>query len=331
MYLTAQTLDDLLHAVFKRLLATTRWVNPTKGESSEITGVLLRLRNPRARLSRTESKGTVFSCLGELLWYLAQSNELKFIEYYLPNYTVNSDDGKTIWGGYGPRLFNSRGVNQVQNVIDLLTNNPESRRAAIQLFDAYDIKDPIHPKKDIPCTCTMQFLIRRGQLQMHTFMRSNDAFIGLPHDVFCFTMLQEIIARSLNVDVGAYSHSVGSLHLYKKNHASAKRYLEEGWQPNVPMPAMPLEDPWKAIETVLRAEDVIRRGRRASALTRGLDPYWQDLIRLLRIFRAGRRNERAEITTLKKEMSVGVYNTYIDKRHRQAGRMSEKQIRLFSD
>ena len=59
-------------------------------------------------------------------------------------------------------------------------------------------------------------------------MRSNDAFKGLPHDVFCFTMLQEIFARTLGVHVGVYKHAVGSLHLYDKDRQKANQYLKEG-------------------------------------------------------------------------------------------------------
>jgi hypothetical protein len=75
-------------------------VKASKGWNTELPGVLLELRNPLARLSRTETKGTVFSCLGETLWYLAKSKELDFIEYYLSGYEKFSDDKKTVHGAY---------------------------------------------------------------------------------------------------------------------------------------------------------------------------------------------------------------------------------------
>src|SRR5450759_4353018 len=119
------------------------------------------------------------------------------------------------------------GIRQIDNVINLLKKKSESRQAVIQLFDASDIVE-VH--KDIPCTCTLQFLIRQRRLNMITNMRSNDAFLGLPHDIFAFTMLQEIIARTLGVEMGTYKHAVGSLHLYDKNRNSAQQFLDEGWQ-----------------------------------------------------------------------------------------------------
>jgi thymidylate synthase len=212
MYMTAETLDDLLVRVYTKLLNSKNRIAPGKGQATELNGVLLQIKNPRARLSRTEQKGTFFSCLGELLWYLAGSNELAFIQHYIADYEKYSDDGKTIFGAYGPRLFAMRNVNQIDNVITRLRRaGGHSRRAVIQLFNAEDLVDE---HEDIPCTCTLQFMVRDKRLHLFTNMRSNDAYLGLPHDVFAFTMVQELIARSIGVSLGTYKHAVGSLHLY---------------------------------------------------------------------------------------------------------------------
>ncbi len=176
---------------------------------------------------------------------LAKTNSLEFISYYLSRYQDESEDGRTVYGAYGPRLFKLRGINQINNIRRLLKKR-DSRRAVIQLFDAKDIAKR---HKDVPCTCTMQFMVRRRRLHLLTNMRSNDAFIGLPHDIFAFTMLQEIMARSLGLELGTYFHLVGSLHLYKRNRDSARRYLNEGWQSsNVAMPPMPVGNPWSSID-----------------------------------------------------------------------------------
>src|SRR2546426_11367513 len=83
MYIVADTLDDLLRVVFSNLLKSENRIRPTRGQATELLGVLLQLNNPRARLSLTETKGRLSSCLGELLWYLARTKDLKFIAYYL--------------------------------------------------------------------------------------------------------------------------------------------------------------------------------------------------------------------------------------------------------
>ena len=321
MHIKAATLDDLLRRVLGKLLTSQNRIKPRRGSASELTGVLLHLTNPRARLSCTETKGRLFSSLGELCWYLAKSADLRFITYYLPQYSENSDDGRTVHGGYGPRLFEMRGHNQVANVTTLLRRHRDSRRAVIQLFDARDIA---REHSDVPCTCSLQFLIRAERLDMFTSMRSNDAFIGLPHDVFAFTMFQEIIARSLSIEPGAYKHFVGSLHLYDTHRTLARRYLSEGWQSTIAMPPMPGADPWRSIRKVLKAERVLRDGGALDLRALSLHEYWQDLVRLLQAFRYFRDRQPREIARLRSRMSTRIYDPYIAAKQLSALRRIEQ-------
>ena len=146
----------------------------------------------------------MFSCLGETLWYLARSNRLEFIEYYIPLYSKFAEHDGTVHGAYGPRMFAMRGkIDQISILINLLSKHSSSRKAVLQIFNAEDI---LKEYKDVPCTCTIQFLVRDGKLNAVGHMRSNDAFLGLPHDIFAFTFIQEIIARSLNLELGTYKH-----------------------------------------------------------------------------------------------------------------------------
>lgn len=326
MYLSAETLDDLLIKVYRRLLRTQgiAEINPTKGLATEIYGALLQIRNPRARLSRTERRNIFFSCLGEFLWYLAGTDKLDFIQYYIPIYSKFSDDQKTIFGAYGPRLFALNGnINQVHNVIKTLRNNDASRRAVIQLFRAEDLAANLQSRReDLPCTCTLQFTVRKHQLHMMVMMRSNDAFKGLPHDVFSFTMLQEIIARALGVEIGLYKHAVGSLHLYAEDTQDVQDYLDEGIQERIIMPPMPPEDPMASIETMIRAERAIRLGDRPRF--DNVKPYWKDLIRLLLIYRHSKIPTTIfpikTIKSIKGKMHSDFFDMYIQKREHRVNR-----------
>jgi thymidylate synthase len=187
MHLAADTLDDALNKLYPYILSSDQNVPTSRGMTRELRGVLLEIRKPRARLSRTETRGKSFSCLGELLWYMTKANDLEFITLYIRRYEKESDDGKTVYGGYGPRFFRHRGQDQIANVIELLKKRRNTRRAVVQLFDAEDIGSD---HLEIPCTTTLQFMIRNDCLDAIVNMRSNDAFMGLPHDVFCFSMLQ---------------------------------------------------------------------------------------------------------------------------------------------
>ncbi len=337
MYLTAETIDDLLRKVYGRLLRKrgSGEINPTKGPATEINGALLLLKNPRARLSQSERKNTLFSCLGEFLWYLAGSDKLDFIQYYISRYEDFSDDGDTVFGAYGPRLFGpTGGTDQVQNVIRTLRKSESSRRAVIQLFHGDDLAaNLVKRREDLPCTCTLQFTIRNHQLHAMVMMRSNDAFMGLPHDIFAFTMLQELIARSLGVEVGQYKHAVGSLHLYTCNTQVVHDYLAEGFQESVSMPPMPAGDPWPAVTRLLKAESAVRRGKQPA--TGNLDCYWADLVRLLQVYRysrtGARQKQRSMVDGIKEQMTTDVYDAHILKRQLRAPVAAPTEEQLLFD
>lgn len=313
-YFSGQTLDDVMRRVTMEIQSHGERIVPSQGPCTELVGVLLEITNPRARLSRTETRGKPFSCLGELCWYLAKSDKLEFIDYYIPY--KKYADGNTVFGAYGPRLFNWRGLDQFANVTNLLREKPSSRQAVIQLFDACDITEE---HNSYPCTCTLQFMVRGDRLHLVTHMRSNDVYTGLPHDVFSFTMLQEVMSRALSVELGTYKHAVGSIHLYDRHAEDAQKFLNEGWQPtDISMPAMPPGDPMPAIQSLVDAEAAIRAGTPLAELELGgLDPYWLDLIRLLQIFgfsHKDRINDPDGIIELRKKMSSATYDPFIDSR-----------------
>lgn len=312
MTITAETLDDLLRHTLTAIIAHGSHVEASRGWNTELCGVLLKLSNPRARLSQTETKGKVFSALGELAWYLSVSDKADFISYYITNYDREEEIDGTVRGAYGPRLFSAAWHNQFESVAALLKRKPNSRQAVIQLFDSSDLAGTY---KDIPCTCTLQFMVRNAKLNLTVTMRSNDAFKGLPHDVFSFTMLQEIMARTLKCQLGDYTHFVASLHLYDEQRPRAERLLSEGvlGTKTAAMPPMPesADDLWPSIRAFRRAEAAIRHGREPDPEVNALDPYWQDLIRLLRVFRLSRGGDTEEIATIRGQMSSRFYAEYI--------------------
>lgn len=316
--LKASTLDDIMYEVLNELLSNPIELSTKRGiVVGEIIGAKITLTNPLARLSRSETRGKPFSAIGELIWYLAQSDDLKFIKYYINKYDKESDDGRTIYGAYGPRLFSKNNeYNQIQNVIDLLAKRTGTRKAVIQLFDAEDISID---RRHVPCTCTFQFLIRDNKLQMVTYMRSNDAYIGLPHDIFAFTMIQEIIAKALGIEMGAYTHLVGSLHLYKESKVRAHEYVDEGLQATTKyMPEMPTGDPIKTIQQVIEIEKAIRTDNAFDLEKYDLPIYWSDIVRLLLLFKHFKNRDLEKINKITSQIHNEFYNSYIEARLRNA-------------
>jgi thymidylate synthase len=323
MHIKERSLDDILHKVYEKLLKG-KSVTATRGGILEARGASLTLTNPRSRLSISESRGKIFSALGELLWYLSGSNRLSDIAYYIKQYAKDADEDGTIYGAYGPRLIRPNGFSQIENVVSLLSKSKTSKRAVIQLYDANDI---VTRQKEIPCTCVIQFLVRGNRLYAYTYMRSNDAFLGLPHDIFSFTMIQELIARRLKVQLGTYTHFVGSLHIYQEDIADVKRYLEEGWQEFTEMPRMPDESIVDSLGTLMNYEHVLRTATKAPRSPPALSSYWADLATLLRIFRAQKKRLSSSRISELIHTASPVYTPYILGLARRAREREEKHAR----
>lgn len=304
--------DDLMRAAICGLFQSGSKFEATRGEGIEVLGAAFCLTNPRARISRSEMRGKIYSALGELFWYLSGTADLSFISYYLSAYEKESDDGVTVSGAYGPRLFGAyeHNQNQVSSVIKLLRQKQSSRRAVIQLLSASDVAND---SKSTPCTCSLQFIVRGESLHMVAYLRSNDAYIGLPHDVFVFTMIQEMVARALGVGLGMYYHFVGSLHLYERNKASARLYLSEGYQTTEPMPEMPPGDPFENMSELLKMEQDIRTGHVDLDLNH-LEDYWSDIAKMLLIYSRKKCKQDGyveDIQSIKDKLKNSVYRIYI--------------------
>lgn len=184
----------------------------------ELINYSFTLDNPRNRIISFKDRLTnPFYLVGELLWYLSGSNRLDFIAYYSKFWNRCSDDGETLNSAYGFRLFSSKhpaiNFNQVDHIVTLLKNDSYTRQAVLHFKTPSNIST-----NDEVCTLSMQFLLRDNKLHANTVMRSNDINFGMTYDVYFFTFLQELIAVKLDVELGSYTHFVGSLHLYEKDY-----------------------------------------------------------------------------------------------------------------
>ncbi|MFL1874507.1 thymidylate synthase [Hansschlegelia beijingensis] len=330
MRIKADHLDDALGALLRKLLRDGTRTRSNAGAAREFTGVLIEFSNPRGRFSRTEGRGTLFSCLGETLWYLSGSDRLDHISYYIPNYRDFIRASKRAVrapGAYGPRLVKGGPDSRLGKIIDMLKRKngvSDTRQAVLQIFSHSDLR---HNNKDVPCTTAIQFLPRNGSLHMITTMRSNDAYRGFPHDVFAFTFLHELVARTLNARLGRYIHFVGSMHLYDDDEHRARRYLAEGFQEPINMPPMPEGDPWRSVDWLLDAEQAIRL-RQMEPQPEAIDPYWLDLARLLRIKRLSDQGDLRSLIREKKDMSCPEYDAFIRGRQRAVERRTGDQDEL---
>jgi len=325
MELESSTIDDLLRKAIDAITENGSLHTATRGEFLEARGITLRLNNPRCRISWSDTRGTVFSAVGELLWYLSGRDDANFISYYIPNYNKEAEDNGTVAGAYGPRLVGGADGGQLAQVISMLRAHPSTRRAVIQLFDRSDIESSSR-HHDVPCTCFLQFLIREDKLSLIAFMRSSDMYLGLPHDVFTFTMIQELVASELGVSLGEFILMAGSFHLYKNDQPKAMEYLQEQYMPEHPMPEMPKGNHRKSIDVLLEVESNGREYQsiqeRISKLAE-LHSYWKDIGLLIVAFSEWKQF-KSEIATsqqtieqlrlAKDQLSCTFYNEFMLKK-----------------
>jgi len=92
----------------------------------------------------------------------------------------------------------------------------DTRQAVVTIWDN-DRDNGITGANDYPCTVALTFRIFRGQLDMHVTMRSNDAWKGLPYDVFQFNQAHWTVANMLSVPLGSYFHVANSMHIYEED------------------------------------------------------------------------------------------------------------------
>jgi thymidylate synthase len=140
----------------------------------------------------------------------------------------------------------------------------------------------------------------------------------MPHDIFSFTMLQELVSAELGLELGTYKHAVGSLHIYEPQFEEATQYLSEGFQTRkAPMPPIPAGSPWPAVGALLECEKRIRSGESLREISLdGLHPYWADLVRMLEVLRASRDKDVTWLVTLRGSMSSEIFLEFIDQRIR---------------
>lgn len=263
----SESLTDIHQVLVDTLLNDFDFESSPRGRPiRELVNASFTLGNPRNRLIESKARNVNYGfAVGEFCWYVRGDSDLETMLYYNKRMSQFSDDGSTINSAYGARMFLPRWgtLGQIDNVINELKHDPDSRRAVMHINEPNDLlRATVLGSKDVPCTLSVQFLIRDRRLHMIVNMRSNDVIWGLPYDVFSFTCLQELIALQLKCegaqvdDVGEYHHNAGSLHLYDTHFTMAGEVSGEDLVVPAQMDTFTIDDiEWLAYE----AEPLIRK------------------------------------------------------------------------
>jgi len=149
----------------------------------------------------------------EFEWYLSGNPNAEEISKRAKIWASMMDDQGNVNSNYG---YQWQRNDQLTKVIDMLRNDPKTRRASISLYDGKEIDTY---QKDTICTYAINFYIdRNDSLSMQVMMRSNDLVYGFCNDQYCFSELQHIVANKLKKKIGKYYHYVCNMHIYKRHY-----------------------------------------------------------------------------------------------------------------
>lgn len=186
------------------------------GEVIELLNYQVTLTDPtKLGIVHPKRKWKENYALAEFLFYIGANRKIGNMYKKAAIWEVISDEWDEVESNYGTYIFNS---NWLRTVKELMAN-PGSRRAVIPILNEKHLRKN---EKDYPCTGYIQFQIRESKLYLTWNMRSCDAIFGLCNDMFCASMIQQMMLNELRLEehyvtLGNLTFNLGSLHIYKRH------------------------------------------------------------------------------------------------------------------
>ena len=191
----------------------------------------------------TTKKIHVKSVIHELLWFLKGSTNISYLQ----------ENGVRIWnewanekGDLGPiyghqwRNWNSDGIDQINEVIETLKINPDSRRMLVSAWNPSVLPNPnlsfaenISNQKAAlpPCHAFFQFYVSNNKLSCQLYQRSADVFLGVPFNIASYALLTMMVAQVCNYKPGDFVHTFGDVHIYSNHEEQVKKQLSRSPKP----------------------------------------------------------------------------------------------------
>ncbi len=105
---------------------------------------------------------------------------------------------------------NGEAIDQIQQAVDLIKNNPDSRRIIVSAWNVADVEKMALP----PCHTLFQFYVADGKLSCMLYQRSADTFLGVPFNIASYALLTMMMAQVCGLEAGEFVHTTGDTHLY---------------------------------------------------------------------------------------------------------------------
>ena len=116
---------------------------------------------------------------------------------------------------------NGESIDQIQQTIDLIKDNPDSRRIIVSAWNVADVEKMALP----PCHTLFQFYVADGKLSCMLYQRSADTFLGVPFNIASYALLTMMMAQVCGLEAGEFVHTLGDTHLYLNHFDQVEEQL----------------------------------------------------------------------------------------------------------
>ncbi len=204
----------------------------------------------------TTKKLHLRSIIHELLWFLKGDTNIKYLN---ENRVSIWDEWADADGNLGPvygaqwRNWNGEGIDQVQEVVNLIRSNPDSRRMIVAAWNPSVLPLPGNSFAENvaagraalpPCHAFFQFYVADGRLSCQMYQRSCDIFLGVPFNIASYALLTMMMAQATGLEPGEFVHTLGDAHIYLNHIEQVKLQLT---RKPFPLPQMKLNPAVKDI------------------------------------------------------------------------------------
>ena len=175
----------------------------------------------------TTKKLHLKSIIYELLWFLNGDTNVKYLqEHGVRIWNEWADENGELGPVYGKQWRSWEGadgtvVDQISQAIDLIKNNPDSRRIIVNAWNVADLAKMALS----PCHCLFQLYVADGKLSCQLYQRSADTFLGVPFNIASYALLTMMMAQVCDLEPGDFVHTFGDVHLYNNHLEQTKLQL----------------------------------------------------------------------------------------------------------
>lgn len=226
--------------------------NRTKIRTKSIFGYQMRFDLDDGFPLLTTKRIHTKSIIHELLWFISGSTNIKYLvdhgvriwnEWPYERYRksseyagetldmfvekIKSDEDFAVRHGdlgpiYGAQWRHFNGVDQIEELLVSLKENPNSRRMIVSAWNPAELE----AMALAPCHAFMQFYVSGNDLSLHLYQRSADVFLGVPFNIASYALLLKMVAHVTGYHALTLIHSLGDAHIYENHFEQMEKQLK---------------------------------------------------------------------------------------------------------